>query len=94
MADMYLFGWVEDTEQKVTGVKIPGGLTFLLHQDFKTPVTGLNAFNKNDRPGQVNFVFQTYHLMITIGMALIRSEERRVGKECCGTCRSRWSPYH
>ena len=24
----------------------------------------------------------------------IRSEERRVGKECCGTCRSRWSPYH
>ena len=22
------------------------------------------------------------------------SEERRVGKECCGTCRSRWSPYH
>src|SRR3546814_13905552 len=23
-----------------------------------------------------------------------RSEERRVGKECVGTCRSRWSPYH
>src|SRR3546814_15266537 len=25
---------------------------------------------------------------------LIRSEERRVGKECVSTCRSRWSPYH
>src|SRR3546814_13688766 len=24
----------------------------------------------------------------------IRSEERRVGKECVRTCRSRWSPYH
>ena len=24
----------------------------------------------------------------------IRSEERRVGKECSVTCRSRWSPYH
>src|SRR3546814_12006702 len=24
----------------------------------------------------------------------IRSEERRVGKECVSTCRSRWSPYH
>ena len=24
----------------------------------------------------------------------IRSEERRVGKECQSTCRSRWSPYH
>ena len=23
-----------------------------------------------------------------------RSEERRVGKECCTPCRSRWSPYH
>src|SRR3546814_3129853 len=33
------------------------------------------------------------------GVALIpvqeeRSEERRVGKECVSTCRSRWSPYH
>src|SRR3546814_4323325 len=25
---------------------------------------------------------------------LTRSEERRVGKECSSTCRSRWSPYH
>ena len=24
----------------------------------------------------------------------LRSEERRVGKECAGLCRSRWSPYH
>src|SRR3546814_2528318 len=24
----------------------------------------------------------------------VRSEERRVGKECVSTCRSRWSPYH
>src|SRR3546814_1645071 len=28
------------------------------------------------------------------GTAIIRSEERRVGKECVSTCRSRWSPYH
>src|SRR3546814_1077852 len=26
--------------------------------------------------------------------AVMRSEERRVGKECVSTCRSRWSPYH
>ena len=24
----------------------------------------------------------------------VRSEERRVGKECLSVCRSRWSPYH
>src|SRR3546814_14203218 len=28
------------------------------------------------------------------GVQQIRSEERRVGKECVSTCRSRWSPYH
>src|SRR3546814_17733593 len=27
-------------------------------------------------------------------IAIDRSEERRVGKECVSTCRSRWSPYH
>ena len=26
--------------------------------------------------------------------ATVRSEERRVGKECLAWCRSRWSPYH
>src|SRR3546814_13100410 len=28
------------------------------------------------------------------GRYVSRSEERRVGKECVSTCRSRWSPYH
>src|SRR3546814_15902748 len=29
-----------------------------------------------------------------VGVAVERSEERRVGKECVSTCRSRWSPSH
>ena len=29
-----------------------------------------------------------------IPVAILRSEERRVGKECTSWCRSRWSPYH
>ena len=29
-----------------------------------------------------------------IAAVILRSEERRVGKECVSTCRSRWSPYH
>src|SRR3546814_19152313 len=28
------------------------------------------------------------------GLGVLRSEERRVGKECVSTCRSRWSPYN
>src|SRR3546814_3612727 len=31
---------------------------------------------------------------IRVACDIIRSEERRVGKECVSTCRSRWSPYH
>src|SRR3546814_16889078 len=33
-------------------------------------------------------------ISMIIKWALDRSEERRVGKECVSTCRSRWSPYH
>src|SRR3546814_12902552 len=31
--------------------------------------------------------------IIAVPTTLARSEERRVGKECVSTCRSRWSPY-
>src|SRR3546814_14312898 len=33
-------------------------------------------------------------LILFILARVFRSEERRVGKECVSTCRSRWSPYH
>src|SRR3546814_17742100 len=32
--------------------------------------------------------------LIFLNQKTFRSEERRVGKECVSTCRSRWSPYH
>jgi cytochrome d ubiquinol oxidase subunit I len=70
-ADLYLLGWVDNGTQNVVGIKLPSGLSFLIHQDFKTPVTGLNAFPKDEQPGQVNAVFQFYHIMISIGMFLI-----------------------
>ena len=34
------------------------------------------------------------HGLVCQGDMRIRSEERRVGKECASMCRSRWSPYH
>src|SRR3546814_2932054 len=33
-------------------------------------------------------------ITLTESFAMLRSEERRVGKECDSTCRSRWSPYY
>ncbi|MEO9954866.1 cytochrome ubiquinol oxidase subunit I [Nonlabens sp.] len=70
-ADLYLFGWVDNETQEVTGLKLPGGLSFLVHQDFEAPITGLNAFPEDERPGQINAVFQFYHIMIAIGMFFI-----------------------
>src|SRR3546814_15096717 len=34
------------------------------------------------------------HSKHQVVLSRARSEERRVGKECVSTCRSRWSPYH
>jgi cytochrome d ubiquinol oxidase subunit I len=70
-ADLYLLGWVDKDSKTTTGLKIPGGLSFMLDQDFETPVTGLDAFPIEDQPSQVNAVFQFYHLMVAIGMFLI-----------------------
>src|SRR3546814_11948493 len=42
----------------------------------------VHAFNQRDLAGILGMV------------RTLRSEERRVGKECVSTCRSRWSPYH
>lgn len=70
-ADMYLLGYVDKKNEKTTGIKIPGGLSFLVHQDFKAPVKGLRSFKPEDRPNSPNTVFQTYHLMISIGMFFI-----------------------
>ena len=70
-ADLYLVGWVNNKTEEVNGLAVPGGLSFLVYQDFKKPVTGLNAFPKEDQPSQVNAVFQFYHIMISIGMFLI-----------------------
>lgn len=71
VADMYLFGWVNEETQEVTGLKIPGGLSFLTGFDFETRVKGLNYFPENERPSAINAIFQFYHLMIAIGMILI-----------------------
>jgi cytochrome d ubiquinol oxidase subunit I len=70
-ADMYLFGWVDEENQEVEfGLCIPGMLGFLVDGDPDAKITGLNQIPEDERP-PVNIVFQTYHAMVAIGMALI-----------------------
>src|SRR3546814_3664678 len=47
----------------------------------------------------ISLVFGVLAIVAIVGLIFSinraqRSEERRVGKECVSTCRSRWSPYH
>ncbi len=70
-APLYLFGWVNEDNQKVNfGIAVPGMLSYLIGYDTNTKVTGLNSFTEEDRP-PVNIVFQAYHLMVAIGFTLI-----------------------
>ena len=69
-ADMYLFGYADEQAQEVKyGVKIPGLVSYLMHGDAAAPVAGIKSFKKDDLP-PINIVFQTYHLMIAIGIIL------------------------
>ena len=70
-ADAYLLGFVNKKEETTSGVKIPGGLSFLTHGDFNAPIVGLKHFAIDDRPSQVNAIFQCYHLMVIVGVLMI-----------------------
>jgi len=67
---MYLFGWPDPKREIVHGVEVPYMLTFLMHRDFTTPVTGLDKFRPEDRP-PVRIPFLTYHVMIGLGMMFV-----------------------
>ncbi len=68
---MYIFGWVDVENEKVYGLSIPGGLSFLAYKDFEKPVTGFDQIPAEMGRPPVQLVFQFYHLMIAIGMGLI-----------------------
>ena len=65
-----IIGWVDESAQKVIGLKFPGGLSLLISGRTSQSVTGLNAFPKRDWP-PLQTVFQSYHLMVSLGMLLI-----------------------
>ncbi len=69
--DVYLFGWPDADAQEVKfGIAIPKMLSFLLYEDFETPVPGLDKIPEDERPS-VWLPFQTYHLMVGLGFFFI-----------------------
>lgn len=68
---MYVVGWPDVKAEEVRfGVAVPGLLSFLVHQDFSTPVAGLDQIPEADRP-PVRVPFVTYHLMIGLGVTFV-----------------------
>ncbi len=68
---MSLFGVPDDATESIRfNVAIPGGLSFLLHENFEDPVVGLDRFRPEDRP-PVMLTYTGYHIMIGLGMAFI-----------------------
>src|SRR3546814_11114115 len=58
----------------------------------------LRAVGQNPRAAVYGGISPSRNIVIAMlisgALAGFRSEERRVGKECVSTCRSRWWPYH
>ncbi len=67
-----VFGWVDEKNEQVKGLKLPGFLSLLVYRNFNTPIMGFDQIPPDERP-PVNIVFQTYHLMILMWslMALV-----------------------
>src|SRR3546814_18477638 len=63
----------------------------VLYASGRNGYAGLDA---DTRSGDLTPMFETIVNHVPEPVADRRSEERRVGKECVSTCRSRWSPYH
>src|SRR3546814_12537377 len=72
----------------------------------RAPITGYGDLDRRMREGDISLAIEIppgfardiargrrVEIGAWIDGAMPRSEERRVGKECVSTCRSRWSPY-
>ena len=68
--ELTIMGWVDEENQEVKGLKIPGLLSWLIDFDTSTVVQGMNDWAEEDLP-PVQITFQVYHFMVAIGMTLI-----------------------
>src|SRR3546814_11799077 len=71
-----------ETAYRMPGAAQGSSITLALPSEASVLEVGvINGYAKTDRAGDRTVDWY-------------RSDERRVGKECVSTCRSRWSPYH
>lgn len=64
-AALSVVGWVDEKNEEVKGLKVPGMLSYLVYRDTKQPIVGFDQIPVKNRP-PIQIVFQTYHLMIAM----------------------------
>src|SRR3546814_3458582 len=86
--EMCISDWSSDVCSSDLAARIYQGGPFVLAESGGNPVAAAAALATMD-------VIKSEKLLENANkQGERRSEERRVGKECVSTCRSRWSPYH
>lgn len=68
-ADLLLFGWLNDENEVVGAIRVPGFLSFLAHGDFTSEVTGLEATPEGERPPLI--IHYLFDSMVSIGFFLL-----------------------
>ena len=75
---LYFFGWVDEQNEEVTGLGLPGFTSFLATFTFDTVYPGLNSLAETEQYGDldtselpVNAIFQSYHLMVAVSGILL-----------------------
>ncbi|SMP44462.1 cytochrome bd-I ubiquinol oxidase subunit 1 apoprotein [Neorhodopirellula lusitana] len=68
---LYAFGWPDAENETVHfGIQLPAMLSFLVYNDFETPVPALDQIPADQRP-PIWLPFQTFHLMVGLGTLMI-----------------------
>lgn len=69
-APLAIVGYVDEQNQKVQGLEVPGLLSYLVYHNIHATVKGLDAFAPQDRP-PVESCFLFFHGMVAIGFTLL-----------------------
>jgi len=69
-APLHILGWVDEANHRVIGVEIPGLLSWMVTGSAGAPLPGVASFPADQLP-PLSLTFQSFHLMVALGMALI-----------------------
>ena len=87
---LFFFFFFFQAEDGIRDIGVTGVQTCALPISFALCDEGVDVKTSSKMPSEADLVIFRFHQPFIIFEYYVRSEERRVGKEC----RSRWSPYH